>query len=325
MSFKDVTGQESAVAFLKSVVRQNRIAHAYVFVGPDGVGKNRAALNFAKLLLCQDPKDAEPCDLCASCVKAQGLNHPDIQQVSPDGQFIKIDAVREACRRLNLKGFESSRKVLIISGAQHLNDESSNALLKTLEEPTPDTVIILTTDTLGSILPTIASRCQRVVFSRLSEAEIVSICCGQWGADKDTALYLARLSEGSLGKALKFFRSGLYGRKNKLLDNALMRNYALEELLDLSSKERAERHEQIEEVLSVLSSWFRDLILAKASSASSGFINIDKKSEIVRSASLFSYGELEERLVSIAETARDLERNTNMRLALTKMRADLWK
>ena len=127
MSFKEVIGQQSAVAFLKSAYKQGRIAHAYVFAGPSGVGKTNAAINFAKLLLCQGPKQEEPCDGCASCLKAAAGNHPDIQWVLPDGQFIKIDAVREACRRLSLKGFESSRKVLIVSGAQHLNDESSNA------------------------------------------------------------------------------------------------------------------------------------------------------------------------------------------------------
>lgn len=178
MSFKEVIGQENAVSLLKVAYRHNRIAHAYLFVGAEGIGKKKAALNFAKLLVCEDPKGEEPCDRCPSCLKGDAFNHPDIQMVSPEGQFIKIDAIREARRRLSLVGFESARKCLLIYDAQYLNDESSNALLKTLEEPTPNTVILLVADSIRSILPTIASRCQRIIFSPLSEKVIESILSG---------------------------------------------------------------------------------------------------------------------------------------------------
>ena len=106
MSFKDVVGQESAIVFLKAAFRSGRIAHAYVFVGPEGIGKRKAALNFAKLLLCENPLGQEPCESCVPCLKAGGSNHPDIQEVLTEGQFIKIDTIRESCRSLSLRGFE---------------------------------------------------------------------------------------------------------------------------------------------------------------------------------------------------------------------------
>ncbi|MFH0940364.1 MAG: DNA polymerase III subunit delta' [Candidatus Omnitrophota bacterium] len=323
MSFKDVIGQESAVAFLKAAFSSGRMAHAYVFVGPEGIGKRKAALNFAKLLLCESPLAQEPCDSCVSCLKAGRFNHPDIQEVAPDGQFIKIDAIREACRRLSLRGFESSFKVLIVTQAGTLNEESSNALLKTLEEPTANTVIMLLADTLRSVLPTIASRCQRVVFSSLKQEVIESILIKRWGASPEAAAYLSLMSEGSLGSALKFHEDGLFLRKNELIKNALDRNCPLDGLMDLSSKERQDRQENIQEAVFVLSSWFRDLLLAKTESRS--FINVDKKDDIMRDARSFSFAELEERLNSIADAARDLKRNANARIALTKMRVELWK
>lgn len=323
MSFKDVSGQESAIAFLKAVFSCGRIAHAYIFVGPEGIGKRKAALNFAKLLLCENPLACEPCDRCASCLKAEVFNHPDIQEASPDGQFIKIDAIREACRRLSLKGFESSFKVLIITQAKALNEESSNALLKTLEEPTANTVIILLADTLKSVLPTIASRCQKIVFSTLKHEAIENILIKQWGASLEAAAYSSQMAFGSLGAALKFHEDGLFSRKNELIRNALDRNCSLDGLLDLSSKERQDRQKNIQEALFVLSSWFRDLLLAKTESRS--FINADKKDDIMRDARSFSFTELEERLVSIADTARELRHNANARIALTKMRVELWK
>jgi len=323
VSFKDVIGQVSAIAFLKSAFSSGRIAHAYVFIGPEGIGKRKAALNFAKLLLCESPSAHEPCESCASCLKAGGSNHPDIQEVSPDGKFIKIDAIREACRRLSLRGFESSFKCLIVTQAGALNEESSNALLKTLEEPTANTVIILLADTLRSVLPTIASRCQRVVFYFLKQEAIESTLIKQYGVSPEAATYLSMMSEGSLGSALKFHEDGLFSRKNELIRNALDRNCPLDGLLDLSSKERQDRQENIQEALFVLSSWFRDLLLAKTESRS--FINVDKKDDIMRDARSFSFAELEERLVSIADAAQDLRRNANARIALTKMRVELWK
>jgi len=331
VSFKDVIGQAGAITFLKAAFSSGRIAHAYVFVGPEGIGKRKAALNFAKLLLCEKPLGSEPCDSCVSCLKAGATaaaasgasNHPDIQEVSPEGQVIKIDAIREACRRLSLRGFESLFKILIVTKAGALNDESSNALLKTLEEPTANTVIILLADTLKSVLPTIASRCQRVVFSSLKQEVIESILIKQWGASPEAATYLSLISEGSLGSALKFHEDGLFLRKNEMIKNALDRNCGLDVFLDLSSKERQDRQENIKEVLFVLSSWFRDLLLAKIESRS--FINVDKEDDIMRDAHSFSFAEIEDRLVSIADAARDLKRNSNARIALTKMRVELWK
>lgn len=325
MSFKEIIGQESAVSFLKAAYRQNRLAGAYVFVGPDGIGKKAVALNFAKLLVCQTPQGQEPCDACSSCLKVGGGNHPDVQVTGPDGQFIKIDSIREACRRLNFKSFESGRQVLLITDAQNLNEESSNALLKTLEEPSPETVIVLITNTLKSILPTIVSRCQRVVFSGLPQELIGSILRDRFGIGSEEALYLSRLAPGSLGAALKHHEEGLFLKKNKMIADAFDKSCPLNEFMELAAKDRSERHETIDETLSVLSAWLRDLFLAKVCPDSQNFINHDRRGDILAASRLYSLADLEERMVFVADTARDLERNINARIALTKLRVELWK
>jgi DNA polymerase-3 subunit delta' len=325
VSFKEIIGQESAVFFLKAAHRHNRMAHAYMFVGPDGIGKKKTALNFAKLFLCEHPEAEEPCERCSSCRKAEASAHPDIQEVACEGQFIKIDAIREACRRLNLRGFESLKKVLIISEAQHLNDESSNALLKTLEEPTPHTVIILIVDTVKSILPTIASRCQKIAFSLLSEKTIRSILREDFGAGEEAATYLARMAQGSLGNALKYQQEGLFDRKNDLIWEVLDRRFSLSRFMSEAALDRSERQEKISEVLVVLSSWFEDLYKAKIVSDSEDFINSDRRKDIVRQAGLLSFSEIEERLQAIADALNDLERHINMRILLSKLRVELWK
>lgn len=325
MSFKEIIGQENAVALLKKAWLAKRVSHAYIFVGPDGVGKKKAAMDFAKLLVCVSPAGQEPCDACASCRKVATFNHPDVQWVGPEGQYIKIDAIREACRRLSLRGFESQTKVLIITEAQCLNDESSNALLKTLEEPTPQTVIILLADTLKSILPTISSRCQKIAFSLLEERVLLEVLEKEFGAGKQEVVYLARMAEGRLGLALKFHEDGLFERKNKIIQDALSRTCPLDTFIELASGDRSQKSVRIDEALSVLSSWFRDLLVAKVSAARRDFINVDRIDDIMTASRRFSFSDIETRIGAIAEAAAEKDRNINMRILLTNLRVELWK
>lgn len=322
MSFKEAVGQESPVLFLKSAYKAERIAHAYLFLGPDEEILKKVATEFAMLLLCEGPKDdLESCGECQSCRKIKSSNHPDMKWLFPEGQFIKIAAVREATRLLNLKGFQSSRKILIIAGASHLNEESSNALLKTLEEPTSDTVIILLADTVRAILPTIISRCQRVVFSSLSEKELSEYLVKKTAASREEAVYLARISEGRLDISVQYHEDGLFKRKNALINDMLNSNCSLREFMDsVDVKERG-----FSEVVNILSSWFRDLFMAKVGLDKTGFINIDRADDIMRDCGRFSLEEIEERISSIAQALMDFRRNINTRISLAKLRVDLWK
>ncbi len=325
MSFQEVIGQEAAIAQLKNAFINKRTSHAYCFSGPQGVGKKKTALNFAKLLMCAHVQNTEPCDICSSCVKVNALNHPDVLVVAPEGQFIKIDSIREACRRLNLKGFESSKKILIISKAQSLNEESSNALLKTLEEPSADTVIILLTDALKSILPTIRSRCQRIVFQALPEGVLKKMLEAQFKLSDEEALYLVRISMGRLGVALKYHEARLFERKNKMLEDVLRPDYPLDKLLAIGSLERSEKNLKIDEILCVLSSWFRDLVLAKTAGPFKNFINVDRKDDIIMASRRYTLSEIEGCISAIADTAFENERNINWRISMANLRMELWK
>lgn len=320
MSFKEIPGQQKAVALLKSAFLNNRVSHAYIFIGPSGTGKSEAAINFAKLLLCQSVTDAEPCDQCPSCLKVAAGNHPDVQVLSADGQFIRIDDLREACRKLSLRGFESSRKALIISDGAALNEESSNALLKTLEEPSGDAVIIVLADSVKSVLPTIASRCQKVVFPVLSESETGRLLVERYKVPQKEACYLARLSDGCLGKALRFHDAAFFSKREEFLAYFLKR--------DLSSMEgngRKEPQERVQELFIFLSGWLRDLLVAKACDGDQNFINADRKSEIMEMASSLEIDDICGELDSLAEAAFDLRHNMNRRVALARLNIELWK
>jgi len=320
VSFKEILGQEKAVFLLKSAVRQNRVSHAYLFVGPAGVGKSAAALNFARLLFCESVSagDVEPCDECPSCRKAAAGSHPDIQVLSPDGAFTRIDAVREACRRLSLKGFESMRKALIVSEAGTLNEESSNALLKTLEEPSAGTVIILLADSLKSVLPTIASRCQRIVFSPLKDAVLQAILLERYGMGREEARYLARLSEGCMEKALKFHKEEIFKKRDAFLEGFLQGRMPVVE-------GKKAQEESFDTGLFLLAGWLRDLLVAKVNDEEKNFVNADRKDDIMLAARGLKPEEIDETLRSVADTAADLRHNVNRRVAFARLNTELWK
>ncbi len=324
MSFKEVLRQDVAIALLKAAYQKNRLAHAYLCVGPDGIGKKETVLNFIKLLFCEEKKDGCACGVCSNCLKVGSYNHADIHWLEPDGQFIKVDDVREACRRLSLRGFESFKKVLVICQAQCLNEESSNALLKTLEEPNPNTVIFLLTDSIKSVLPTIASRCQRIIFSLLPEIVLIKFLIEHFHLKPQDALYCARIAQGSPGEALKCYRSGLLSRKNEIIKNVLSRGRALDKCIDFRSASTVDKQDAIDELLRVLSSWFRDILLAKASVSADYFINVDASDEILSSSRSFSMDDIIKRLSSIAEAFAQKSQNINERVSLAKLRVDLW-
>jgi DNA polymerase-3 subunit delta' len=135
MPFDQIRGQESAVTLLRNALRNGRLAHAYIFLGPEGVGKRLTALTLAKALNCQSPPtEAECCEKCSSCLKVNSSNHADVIVVEPAGEVMKIDQVRDLQRRLRYRPMEGGKRACILDSADSLNEAASNALLKTLEE-----------------------------------------------------------------------------------------------------------------------------------------------------------------------------------------------
>lgn len=326
MSFQDVAGQQPAVSFLQASFLKGRLGGAYVFVGPEGVGKSRLAREFAKLLVCEAATGPEPCDSCPSCARVSTGQHPDVLIVSPENGVIKIDTVRQVCRRLGYKSFEARRKVLIIEDAHCLNEESSNALLKNLEEPAPGTVVLLTVLSLRLILPTIVSRCQRVVFSGIHESDIAQILGDHHGADPITAKCLARMARGSLGRAIGLQKRGFFESKNKFLGYFFDRELQGREFYRFLSKSAgAESSDQ--DFIDMLLAWYRDLLLVKSDeqTAKSCLMNIDQERRLFEEAPPMSTEEIIEKLMLIAQAQRDFSRQLNPKIVWEKLRTDLWK
>jgi DNA polymerase-3 subunit delta' len=237
MNLSNIFCQDKAVNTLQRAYDSQRIPHAYIFAGADGVGKFTTAMAWSKLLLCDSPVEknnfADSCSKCVSCQSFQADSHPDFHHIykelirytkNPQNKErtpidLPIDVVREfVIEKAQLKPVLSASKVFVICEAEKLNNASQNALLKTLEEPPQQSFIILLCTKLDNLLPTSRSRCQIVQFGRLSEEKIIAHLT-ETKVDKTEAKFWARLSGGSIGRAkiLAKLEPSLYEIKKQFL------------------------------------------------------------------------------------------------------------
>ncbi|TCS94326.1 DNA polymerase III subunit delta' [Hazenella coriacea] len=164
MSFQQLEGQQQVVRILQNALSNHRVAHAYCFAGPKGVGKQKAAIEFAKALNCEK-KQIDACDQCRNCRLIEQGNHPDLVVLRPEGTSIKIDQVRQIQKLFSYSPNPNFTRVIMIEQADLLNVHAANSLLKFLEEPLSPMVAILITEQMKSMLPTILSRCQIIRFT----------------------------------------------------------------------------------------------------------------------------------------------------------------
>ncbi len=221
-----IVGQDRVVFALTAALRTDRLAHAILFVGPDGVGRERTARALARGLLCElrgTPNEVLPfgCASCRACRRVDSGSHPDLHVVMSEAEGvgrgiaqadsgkarpsaeIKIDAVRELGQRLLQRPYEGKASVAIIVDAHRMNEKAQNALLKVLEEPAPTTVLLLLVPGVRAVLPTIASRCLRLMFSPLDESSLATILRGLQVADADARAARARLGASSVPAVLE--------------------------------------------------------------------------------------------------------------------------
>ena len=152
---------------LQMIFQKDRIAHAYIFEGEKGTGKKEVMKFFVKLLLCQNPSKNVPCETCRNCKRVDSGNHPNVLQIEPDGQFIKVEQIRDLISGMTKTSLEEGRKIYVIHHADKMNNSAANTLLKFLEEPDGLVTAILLTEQYQQVLPTIQSRCQHIKFSSI--------------------------------------------------------------------------------------------------------------------------------------------------------------
>ena len=206
MTFEDVVGQEHVVRTLRHAIESNRIANAYLFIGPRGIGKTTLSRIFAKALNCQTPKGVEPCGCCTNCQEIAAGRSLDVTELDA-ASHNKVDDVKPIIEAVQFKPANSRFKIYIIDECHMLSAAAWNALLKTLEEPPEHVRFIFATTEGDKVLPTIVSRCQRFDLRRIQTNDIVSrlkhICRNEKiEAEDDALLAIARGADGGMRDAL---------------------------------------------------------------------------------------------------------------------------
>jgi DNA polymerase-3 subunit delta' len=258
MPFDAVLGQQQAVNQLRTALRSGHLAHAYLFSGIEGIGKCTTAVAFAKALNCHAHAD-DSCDNCVACRKTEKRLHPDFFFIEPDKNVIKIEQVRDIQKKIIFKPMEGRNKVVIIDQAEKLNLHAANCLLKTLEEPPDDTVLILVASTALPLLPTILSRCQSIRFAPLGVEALRSFLERRGGSEN--AGFIAAFAQGSIKRALVLLETEFLSRRRELIQLLVAGSAGSCEPLFHLANVATEEQQELPQILEFLQTWYRDLYM----------------------------------------------------------------
>lgn len=319
-----ILGQERAIGMIRRAVRADRLHHANLFHGPAGVGKHTTARALAAWMNCTgragDGDDA--CGACRSCRLMESGNHPDMVEVKPDGQYIKIDQVRALQQLTRFRPHEAKRRVILIDQAEALREEAANALLKTLEEPTGETVFFLVTSQPHLLLSTIRSRCQPVQFAALRAADVSKLLVSQ-GVEAVEAERVARLSEGSVSRAMEVLESPVYASRDELFDHLWRLMSGQIDRAIRWAEELARAKAELPAWLGLLRTIFRDVALHAGGASAQRQLHWDATEGVVRLSQRSGLRHALYVLQRIEESERLLLGNVNPRMVVECLLLDI--
>ncbi len=328
MNFSDIIGQKKVITSIKNSIRNDRVSHAYILEGSEGIGKQTIASIFASALMCEmeqdtDTKVGEPCLECKSCIKCQSGNHPDIKIIKDK---IGIDTIRDFQKDIYIKPYESDRKIYIITHAEKMTVQAQNSLLKVFEEPPRYGVIILTVENASQLLDTILSRAILIRFQVHPQSEVELYLREEYPDLKEKIPVLAAFSGGIIGKAKAIATSEEFGQmRQEVIEIAgkFLNNSELEVLEATSYFVEHKAH--IDSLLEFLLSWFRDVLLIKVLYNSDKVINMDMKNKLEVYANQVRTSAVERIIHVIIDIKKKISINTNYQLAIETMLMRSWE
>ncbi len=314
--FQDIKGQDKAKQILGTAFKKDKTCHAYLFKGATGVGKKMTAHALAALLNCHNPQGTTSCKICSSCKKFNSNNHPDFHLIKPDGAGIKISQIRELQKKLAFPPFEAKTRVILLPDIHDTmrRPEVANALLKTLEEPPENTILILTGDEAGIILPTILSRCQVVPFTPLPLEEVAALLDD---LDHQQAMTLAAIAEGSPGRARHHQQTEFLELRKTIIETLTdteKNNPDLVNNVYTMAQQASDLKDEALELLDLLTSWLRDLIILHTENHQQATLINQDIEDLSHGTTIWSAPALMTCLSAITTARTQLQRNCNRTL-----------
>lgn len=319
MQWSQVFGHGIVKEYLRRSLESGKVAHAYAFVGPEGVGKGLVARIFLQALLCANLKDGSPCERCRDCRQAERGQHPDGHVIAPSEGSIGIEQVRELQRQLALKPYEADRKVALIEAADVMTPAAQNSLLKTLEEPAGQTVILLVASNPSALLPTVRSRCQIVRFQPLPAVEVVRFL-KERGVDEARASLAAAVCGGSISRALAAVERDYLALRDRVgawVESLSDRRSGVRSIILLGEELEKER-ERVDDYLNLFFIWLKDLLLLREGAACA-VANQDVLARLKRQAERLSAEGIARAMQEVERARARLRANANFRLTVDVM------
>jgi len=293
LSFENLIGNEEVKDILNKTIKNNKLTHSYMFIGPNGIGKTLFAKEFAKMILCESVEE-RPCHKCKSCLELENSNHPDLILIEPESGTLKIEKIRQMQEKVLEKPIISNKKVYIIKDADCMTKEAGNCLLKTLEEPPSFITIIMTGSNESMFLNTIRSRCMKIAFNKIQDNLLQQYLQTQ-GINIDNNLLKA--CEGSIEKAIRV------NEKKEQYDNTyeIFKNIERYQLLDVINKLEFLYNDK-EEIYEIID-----------------YINIILKEKIIENPKYIEY------IQAAEQTKKRLRANSNYDMSIDSMLYKIWE
>ncbi len=318
-----IFGHEWAVNLLQKHAAGVNLRHAYLFVGPEGIGRQTLALRFAKALNCSAPPEPGAfCDQCRDCRQIDSLTYPDLTLVAPeeDHKDVLIDQIRALQHTVALAPYASTYRIALLPDFQRSTEEAQNALLKTLEEPPDKVILLLTATALEGLLPTIVSRCEVLRLRPASIEGAQQYLIENHGLTTEKAALIAHLSGGRIGAAITYSQEPdrLLNRQEQMqafLGLLPARRYERFGLAKELSKSYDAARQNAAEVLSVWLSFWRD-VFVHCSGASMPLVNIDYADQVAQAAEALTPTDARDLVVAHETALNQLDANVNVRLLL---------
>jgi len=324
-NFNSIVGYDDIIKHLQSSIMSDKVSHAYIIDGPSGSGKKIISNAFAKTLQCSK-KGINPCNECISCITFDSNNHPDIINIRPiKKKSIGIDDIRDNIQKdIEIKPFKYKYKIYIINDADKLTEQAQNALLKTIEESPKYAITILLCNNMNKILQTIISRCVVLKLKPISQDIIKKHLIEIEGVSEQKAQLCAIFGQGILGKAKELALSSEFIQmREKTIE-------IIEKLQNIDSigamyfyKELETYKDKIDQVLDIIYSWYRDLLIIKQLNDKLHVINKDKIDTLIKQSSYMELSLISKALDSIEEARQQIKKNGNFQLSIEIMLLNL--